>query len=97
MTPKDFVTCSVSLSSGPVGISSSSTLSLLELRVGTELPLPLPLMASMAVAGPAGGDPLVIRDKTSPSSLSIRFCMLSGDDDAELCCWEAFFCATGWA
>lgn len=97
MTPKDFVTCSVSLSSGAVGISSSSMLSLLELRVGAELPLPLPEMASMAVAGPVEGDPLVIRDRTSPSNLSIRFCMLSGVDDAELCCWEAFFRVVGCA
>ena len=36
------------------------------------------LMAACAVAAEDGCEPLVIKESTNPSSLSMRFCMSSG-------------------
>jgi len=42
-------------------------------------PLRLFAMAAWAAAGPALWAPLVMRESTSPSSRSMRFCMSSGE------------------
>ena len=80
--PNEFDTLSTSLSSAisSFNISSSSC------TVSGIFPLLPPLVlsladleiASTAAVGPALCDPFVINDSTSPSSLSIRFCISSG-------------------